>query len=307
MRLFAGIDVGQSATKAALVDERGLVLARASGGAGDELGLGATSTRLREAVETALATAIRRAGLPASTRIESAVVGISGFDGSLRGRAPRIAARHLRYTHDSENALAGAHGGEPGIAAIAGTGSVVVARARAGVEIRVGGHGYLFGDDGSAFGLARDALRAALVAADARRASGLLVAVERHFGCAAAECARRFYDGELARAEIAALAPAILARAQEGDRPARSLVLAHASALAEQIRTAARRARLRAPFVALLGGLGEDPRFARALRGALRSHVAGAHLRRALYDGALGAALLAFAEAGIAAPDLSER
>ncbi len=46
MRLFAGIDVGQSATKAALTDERGRILARASGGAGDELGLGAASTRL---------------------------------------------------------------------------------------------------------------------------------------------------------------------------------------------------------------------------------------------------------------------
>ena len=307
MRLFAGIDVGQSATKAALVGERGLVLARASGGAGDELGLGATSTRLREAVEAALAAAIRRARLPATTRLESAVVGISGFDGRLRGRDPRIAARHLRYTHDSENALAGAHGGESGIAAIAGTGSVVVARARDGGEIRVGGHGYLFGDDGSAFGLARDALRAALVAADARRSSGLLVAVERHFGCAAAACARRFYDGGLARGELAALAPAILARAQAGERPARTLVRTHAIALAGQIRTAARRARLRAPYVALLGGFGEDPRFARALRGALRSHFPGARLRGALYDGALGAALLAFAEAGIAAPDLSER
>ncbi|MGC8485753.1 MAG: BadF/BadG/BcrA/BcrD ATPase family protein, partial [Candidatus Baltobacteraceae bacterium] len=267
MQLFAGIDVGQSTTKVALVDERGTVLARASGGAGDELGLGATSTRLRDAVESTFAAAMRRAGLSASTRIESAVVGISGFEGRVRGRSPRISARHLRYTHDSENALAGAHAGGPGVAAIAGTGSVVVARARDGGEVRVGGYGYLFGDDGSAFGLARDALRAALVAADAGRASGLLDAVERHFGCGAAEIARRFYDGGLARAEIAALAPAILARAQTGDSPARTLVSAHASALAEQMRTAARRARLRAPFVAVLGGFGEDPRFARVLRG----------------------------------------
>ena len=307
MPLFAGIDVGQSATKAALLDESGAILARASGGAGDELGLGATSTRLRDAVEAALAAAMRRAGLPASTRIESAVVGISGFEVRVRGREPRIAARHLRYTHDSEIALFGAHAGEPGIAAIAGTGSVVVARARDGSEVRVGGHGYLFGDDGSAFGIARDALRAALVDADARRTVGLLAALERHFGCAAAECARRFYDGAIARSEIAAFAPTLLARAQSGDRGARMLVRAHASALATQIRTAARRARMRAPFVALLGGLGEHPRFSAALRGALRAALPGARLRPAIYDGALGAALLAFVQAGFAVPDSSER
>ena len=307
MRLFAGIDVGQSATKAALADERGRILARASGGAGDELGLGARSTRLRDAVEATLASAMRRARIPQSMRIESAVVGISGFDTRLQGRHPRIAARHLRYTHDSEIALVGAHGGEPGIAAIAGTGSVVVARARDGSEVRVGGHGYLFGDEGSAFGLARDVMRALLLETDAGRTGALRSAFERHFGASVAECARQFYEGAIARTEIAAFAPAILAQAEGGDRTARALLRAHARALAEQIRVAARRARLRAPFVALLGGLGEAPRFSRALRGSLRALLPGAQVRRARYDGALGALLLAFAQAGLAAPDLEER
>ena len=307
MPLFAGFDLGQSTTKAVLVNERGAILARASGGAGDELGLGASSTRLRDAVEATLATAMRRAGLPASTRIESAVVGISGFEERVQGRPPRIAARHVRYTHDSEIALFGAHAGEPGIAAIAGTGSVIVARARDGSVLRVGGHGYLFGDDGSAFGIARDAMRSVLLDADARRTGALLAAVERHFGCAAAECARRFYDGTIARAEIAAFAPTLLAEALRGERTVRALLRAHASALAAQIQTAARRARMRAPFVALLGGLGEHPRFSAALRGALRVALPGARLRPAIYDAALGAALLAFAQAGIAAPDPSER
>jgi len=307
MRLFAGIDVGQSATKVALADEEGVLLARASGPAGDELGLGASSTRLRDAIESTLAAAVKRAGLPAPTRLESIVVGISGFERALQGRPPRIRARHLRYTHDAEIALAGAHAGAPGIVAIVGTGSVVRARARDGSEVRIGGHGYLFGDDGSAFGLARDALRAAVLAQDERRASGLLAALERHFGRTAAECVRGFYSGTIARSELAAFAPALLAAAQRGERAARAIVRAHALALAEQIRGAARLARMRSPEVALLGGLAANATFERALRSALRGALPGARYRRPIYDAALGALLLAFAEAGVALREIVGR
>lgn len=307
MRLFAGIDVGQSATKVALADEDGVLLARASGPAGDELGLGGGSTRLREAVESTLAAALQRAGLPAAARFESLVVGISGFDRELQGRRPRIRARHLRYTHDAEIALAGAHAGAPGIVAIAGTGSVVRARARDGSEVRIGGHGYLFGDEGSAFGLARDALRAAVLAGDERRGNGLLAALERHFGCTAAECVRGFYSGTIARSELAAFAPTLLAEARRGERAARAIVRAHALALAEQIRGAARLARMRSPEVALLGGLAANATFERALRSALRGALPGARYRRPIYDAALGAALLAFAQAGAAVREFVER
>ncbi|NNM98988.1 MAG: hypothetical protein HKL91_04205 [Candidatus Eremiobacteraeota bacterium] len=307
MHLFAGIDVGQSATKVALADEEGVLLARASGPAGDELGLGAASTRLRDAVESTLAAAVKRAGLPASARFTSLVVGISGFDRELQGRRPRIHARHLRYTHDAEIALAGAHAGAPGIVAIAGTGSVVRALARGGSEVRIGGHGYLFGDEGSAFGLARDSLRAAVLARDERRASGLLAALERHFGCTAAECVRGFYSGTIARAKLAGFAPALLAEAQRGERTARAIVHAHALALAAQIRAAARLARMRSPEVALLGGLAANATFERALRSALRGALPGARYRRPIYDAALGALLLAFTQAGITLREIAER
>ena len=307
MRLFAGIDVGQSATKAAIVDEAGNAIARASGAPGDELGLGSASTRLRDAVEGTLAGAMRRARLPASTRFESVVVGISGFEGDLQGRRPRIRAHRLRYTHDAEIALAGAHAGAPGIVAIAGTGSVVRARARDGSEVRVGGHGYLFGDGGSAFGLARDALRAAVAAEDGRRETALRGALERHFGRAASACVRAFYSGAIARSELAAFAPLLLAHARRGERAAREILRAHALALAEEIRAAARLARLRSPDLAVLGGLAENATFERALHAAVRETLPGARYRAPIYDAALGAVLLAFLQAGVRVPEFVER
>ncbi len=304
MRFFAGVDVGQSATKAAIVDEAGNAIARASGAPGDELGLGSASTRLRDAVEGTLAAALRRARLPASMRFESVVVGISGFEEALRGRRPRIRARSLRYTHDAEIALAGAHAGAPGIVAIAGTGSVVRARARDGSEVRVGGHGYLFGDGGSAFGLARDALRAAAAAEDERRDTALRGSLERHFGRSAIACVQAFYNGAIARSELAAFAPLLLALARRGDRGARGILRAHALALAEEIRTAARLARLRTPDLAVLGGLAENATFERALRAALRGKLPGARIRAPIYEAPLGAVLLAFLQAGLRAPEL---
>ena len=58
--------------------------------------------------------------------------------------------------------MAGATGGEPGIIVIAGTGSMVFGRNANGVTARAGGWGYIFGDEGGAFDLVRQALRAIL-------------------------------------------------------------------------------------------------------------------------------------------------
>ena len=65
-------------------------------------------------------------------------------------------------TDDAVIALAGATAGEPGIVTIAGTGSIAFGRNAAGRTARIGGWGYIFGDEGGGFDIARQALRAAL-------------------------------------------------------------------------------------------------------------------------------------------------
>jgi N-acetylglucosamine kinase-like BadF-type ATPase len=73
-----------------------------------------------------------------------------------------IRAERYLITHDAHIALAGATGGEPGIIVIAGTGSMVFGRNAAGITARAGGWGFIFGDEGGAFDLVRQALRAIL-------------------------------------------------------------------------------------------------------------------------------------------------
>ncbi|MEO6912938.1 MAG: BadF/BadG/BcrA/BcrD ATPase family protein, partial [Candidatus Baltobacteraceae bacterium] len=155
--LFAGIDGGQSSTTAAIGGVDGRVLARGTAGPADEVDQSPSSSRLNDALNAALADALANANLDPSTRFTRVVAGISGYEGIVYGKTVALPADQTRLMHDSPIAQAGAFDGAPGIVIIAGTGSVVYGVNTSGASLLLGGWGYLFGDEGSAFGLARDA------------------------------------------------------------------------------------------------------------------------------------------------------
>ena len=109
--------------------------------------------------------ALQSAGLAPETHFASIVAGVSGYEGRIFGQAPDLRATRFVMMHDAPVAHAGALGGEPGVVVIAGTGSVVYGtdalRGRT-----IGGWGYLFGDEGSAFWLVREALAIMMHAED---------------------------------------------------------------------------------------------------------------------------------------------
>lgn len=61
--------------------------------------------------------------------------------------------------NDAEIALAAETKGEPGVLLISGTGSIGYAVNREGQDCRVGGYGYLVGDEGSAYWVSRKAIQ----------------------------------------------------------------------------------------------------------------------------------------------------
>ena len=75
---------------------------------------------------------------------------------------------------DSHAALIGAHGGQPGLIVIAGTGSVGEAMYADGTSARVGGWGFPSGDEGSGASLGLRAAQVAQYAMDGRGPSGSL-------------------------------------------------------------------------------------------------------------------------------------
>jgi glucosamine kinase len=85
--------------------------------------------------------------------------------GQLGRRLRRRIGRPVIVTSDGDIARAGAFGGRPGIIVIAGTGSAAVGW-DGSRRVQAGGHGFLLGDEGSAYWIGRCAVRAALRWAD---------------------------------------------------------------------------------------------------------------------------------------------
>ena len=166
MSLFVGIDGGQSSTVALLADEQGRILGRGIAGASDEVGQEKGSRRLADALEGAVRGALASAALDARAELDAVVAGISGYAGRIRTTAPQLRAHRVRYLPDTAIAHAGAFALGSGIAIIAGTGSVAYAWNEVTDPVQIGGLGYLFGDEGSAFWIARRALSDALRAED---------------------------------------------------------------------------------------------------------------------------------------------
>ncbi len=155
MTLFGGIDAGQSGTVAVIGDESGRILGRGEGGAADEIGQDSHSTRLRDALRLAYDHAASAAKLPEGARCARIVAGISGYEGRVYGRAPALPCDELVLLHDAVIAHAGAFAGGPGVAVIAGTGSVAYGRNARGEAVTVGGWGYLFASPRRAFWFSR--------------------------------------------------------------------------------------------------------------------------------------------------------
>ena len=105
---------------------------------------------------------------------------------------------------------------------IAGTGSICYGQSTDGREARSGGWGHLIDDEGSAYALGRDILRAVVRAADGRApATALTELVAQRLGALGVQPVIRFtYAPTTTKKEIAALAPLLDPALQQGDAAA---------------------------------------------------------------------------------------
>lgn len=145
----------------------------------------------------------------------------------------------------------------PGVLVWAGTGSFAIARARDGELHRVGGRGFLLGDQGSGYDLVRRAAAAVLLAIDdLGPATALTDELTRAFGAPAPQrlgaVLQRATSGE-----VAARLPVVLAVAAAGDPVAVEVLAEGVDALAMLATAALRRAGLDWPElpVAVGGGV----------------------------------------------------
>ncbi|MBD2337036.1 ATPase [Calothrix sp. FACHB-156] len=182
MNYVLGIDGGGSKTVCVLMDETRQVISRGKAGASNYQSIGVDAAR--QSIEFAIMAATDQAvNITKPIKITAICLGLAGV-----GRAEDIEivrslvqvlqnsellpinwelpASKIVICHDALIALVGGIGNHVGIVAAAGTGSIVFGRNHQGVTKRVGGWGYILGDEGSAYKIAIAGVQAALKAYD---------------------------------------------------------------------------------------------------------------------------------------------
>ena len=237
MKLFLGVDGGQSGTVAAIGDEAGRVLGVGEAGPSNHAAGAEGRAKLERAVRESVAQAAAQAGLDAAAlEFESACFGMSGGpEDKAAVIASLVRAARLVVTIDAVVALAGATPSGCGVAVIAGTGSMAFGRNAAGRTARAGGWGYIFGDEGGAFDMVRQAARAALRTEEGwGPATSLGAALLEATGFANAnQLLHGFYTPDWPRNRVAGLAPLIDRAAVAGDAVAQHIVTQSAQELAQ--------------------------------------------------------------------------
>lgn len=254
--VYAAIDGGGTTTDVVLVDTSGAVRARLQAPTsnptviGHEASAGLLTSVLGEAL----------AKVPLA-RLEAAWFGLSGADRDVdRSRLLPALERLLavpRLTNDAE-LVCGSLPSNTGIALIAGTGSIAFGIDLLGRRARSGGWGHIIGDEGSGYGLVRDALRAVARAVDGRGPATALrpmftteLHVERD-----QDLITWTYDPGRTKADIAALAHLVFRAAADQDPAASKIIETGANDLADLVHTVGDKLDLPTPLpLAMTGGL----------------------------------------------------
>ncbi|MGE3439353.1 MAG: N-acetylglucosamine kinase [Blastocatellales bacterium] len=238
MNVILAIDGGGSRTRCRAITRESRTLGAGEGGASNHLLVAPeiVKTSLEEAINAALDQAqLRR------TDVVCVSAGLAGvdYDGSGAVEMEEL-FRELGFANavinaDMVIAHAGALGGEPGVLALAGTGSAILGIDASGRRIKIGGWGPVYGDEGSAWRISQTALIAAARAYDGRGPqTALLPAITQALGLRDFKVTvARIYIEKMEPREIAALSRVVYEMAEAGDEVARNIFLRAGEDLAE--------------------------------------------------------------------------
>lgn len=232
---FLGIDGGGTKTRAVLIDSRSCEIARTVSGPSNYHSVGRTAAQasLGQAIHQVLTIAGRTLADVQAIGLGLAGVARPSDHQILRDILAEIASGpHMLITHDAEAALVGGVGCRAdavcphGIVLIAGTGAMAYGVNARGQSRRADGWGYLLGDDGSAYWIGREGLRAIARACDGRgRQTALqdLILADLKLG----DCSglvSRVYAQDFDVPHVAAIAPLVEQAARQGDAVASDIL-----------------------------------------------------------------------------------
>lgn len=236
--LIVGVDGGATGTVALVGDLEGRILGLGAAGPANYHTVG------REGSRRALEEAVRRALSEARANPEQVrllLVGVAGLDhprqdGQAYQEIMEAASLGIPFevVGDVVIAWAGATLVFPGLGVIAGTGCSAYGMNYRGETWKAGGWDYLLADEGSAYWIGLEGLRAAMRAYDGRgEPTALLEAMVRHYRLAdPLDMVRLAYSGHFHKAEIATFAQAVTRCAAEGDPLSQRIVIEAAEEVA---------------------------------------------------------------------------
>jgi glucosamine kinase len=224
-KILLAVDGGGTRTRCAAYTLDGLRLASADGGPSNHL----SSERSR--VLESLRTTLVRALMLCDRRTNDVLLVSAGFAGvdfdgdgasEMKAALGEAGFEQSLIHGDMVTAHAGALDGQPGVVALAGTGSVFFGTSPFGDRMKLGGFGYAFGDEGGGYWIAIKALRAASQAFDQRgEPTALVESLCKALGVLDfSQVPRLVYSGAVHPAQIARLSLTVEAVAIGGDRVA---------------------------------------------------------------------------------------
>lgn len=229
MDYVLGIDGGGTKTACVISDIGGKLIAAGIAGSSNYLTVGEEGARKSVQVAVQRAIGKSRVKIP---KFEAAYLGMAGAgrpSGAkvIRGMMESLGlADKVVIDTDAAIALAGATACNPGVVVISGTGSIAFGVNKDGERGRVGGWGYILGDEGSGYDIARRGLAAALRAYDGRgEETVLLHKLMAHFEVSNVdELVDHVYLGGVRIGRISSLAPLVVEASREGDLMSRKIL-----------------------------------------------------------------------------------
>ncbi|MBN3906320.1 MAG: ATPase [Nostoc sp. NMS1] len=195
MSYVLGIDGGGSKTICVLIDDSHQVLGRGESGSSNYQSIGIEATL--KSIKSAIKNAVDEVKIINTLKIDAICLGLAGvgrvadikvvkglvkelYNQNFLPIVWALQPANIVICNDAFIALVGGIGQPVGIVVAAGTGSIVLGRNHQGDIKRVGGWGYILGDEGSAYKIAIAGMNAALKSYDGREMSTSLIEYFKH-------------------------------------------------------------------------------------------------------------------------------
>ena len=300
---WIGIDGGGTKTSCVIGDEHGHLLASAVGSASNIQGVSLDKVR---STLLALIDKVIIDSKSTLQQVESIYLCLAGAD----RESDRVVIRGLfqktdyeskiQITNDAKAAFVAGTWGETGLLLIAGTGSIVFAQSKETDQvIRVGGWGYLLGDEGSGFYIGKHALNAVLKSFDKREQETLLTELLlNHFQITDARELISIYSDELLIPKIANLSKYVIEAAKKEDAIAKSILFDSVNELIEMVLAANRQLVEPSKLLVLHGGMFADSYFKELFVNGLSTRINNITIVQSELPAVVGAYLLALIDDG---------